>query len=168
MRLAESSPSEGACDPFRRRAQRDGTTAGHHHVSLGAGHDRHTDRLRAGQALERVLLVTTAHGLRTSLLRQALVWADLRGKLCSATAPFDQDQRLFRLGYGPEDPPPRAAPRTSPSASTTVPPRRIAPDPGGERATEPRPAFGACRTQRFHSDGVTPRPPPLSLTGPVG
>ncbi|MFF1739087.1 Acg family FMN-binding oxidoreductase [Streptomyces mirabilis] len=39
---------------------------------LSTGHDRRTDRLRAGQALEYVLLVATARGLRTSLLHQAL------------------------------------------------------------------------------------------------
>ncbi|MFF7886576.1 Acg family FMN-binding oxidoreductase [Streptomyces sp. NPDC020794] len=43
-------------------------------ASLSTGHDRRTDWLRAGQALECVLLVATAHGLRTSLLHQALEW----------------------------------------------------------------------------------------------
>ncbi|WP_330302107.1 MULTISPECIES: Acg family FMN-binding oxidoreductase [unclassified Streptomyces] len=81
-------------------------------VSLSTCHDRRIDWLRAGQALERVLLVATAHGVRTSLLHQALEWADLRDELRSATSPFDHVQMLIRLGYGPEGPPtPRRPPR---------------------------------------------------------
>ncbi|MER6443431.1 nitroreductase family protein [Streptomyces sp. NPDC001185] len=80
-------------------------------VSLSTGHDRRTDWLRAGQALERVLLVATAHGLRTSLLHQALEWSDLRDALRSAASQFDHVQMLLRLGYGPEG---SSTPRRSP------------------------------------------------------
>lgn len=45
---------------------------------LATMHDRRTDWLRAGQALERVLLLATAYGARASLLHQALEWPDLR------------------------------------------------------------------------------------------
>jgi nitroreductase len=80
-------------------------------ASLSTGHDRRTDWLRAGQALECVLLVATAHGLRTSLLHQALEWTDLRDDLRPATSPFDHVQMLIRFGYGPEGPPtPRRTP----------------------------------------------------------
>lgn len=65
---------------------------------------RRTDWLRAGQALQHVLLVATAHRLHTSLLHQALEWPGLRNDLRSATAPFDHVQMLIRLGYGPEGP----------------------------------------------------------------
>jgi nitroreductase len=73
---------------------------------LSTGHDRRADWLRAGQALERVLLVATTHGVRASLLHQALEWPDLRDQLVQA--PGDRRahaQMLLRLGYGPEGPP---------------------------------------------------------------
>lgn len=63
-------------------------------------HDRRTDWLRAGQALERVLLVATARGLRASLLHQALEWPDLRQSLSRA----GHAHMLIRLGYGAQGP----------------------------------------------------------------
>ncbi|MFF8593902.1 Acg family FMN-binding oxidoreductase [Streptomyces sp. NPDC015220] len=63
--------------------------------------DRPADWLRAGQALERALLVATRHGVRTSMLHQAMEWPDLRaamgapGRRCSP-------HLLIRFGYGPE------------------------------------------------------------------
>jgi nitroreductase len=73
---------------------------------LTTEHDRRADWLRAGQALEHVLLVAAAHGLRTSLLHQPMEWPDLRRSLSRAPA-----QMLIRLGYGPDGPatPRRAA-----------------------------------------------------------
>ncbi|MFG3127028.1 Acg family FMN-binding oxidoreductase [Streptomyces tendae] len=68
---------------------------------LWTAHDRPQDWLRAGQALERVLLTATARGVRTSMLHQAMEWPDLR-----AAARFPQQrcnpQILIRYGYGPE------------------------------------------------------------------
>ena len=78
---------------------------------LTTAHDRRMDWLRAGQALQSVLLVATAQGLRTSLLHQALEWPDLRDLLRPETAPFDHVQLLVRLGYGPDGP---ATPRRAP------------------------------------------------------
>ncbi|WP_460072816.1 Acg family FMN-binding oxidoreductase [Streptomyces sp. YKOK-I1] len=77
---------------------------------LSTPHDRRADWLRAGQALQRVLLLATAHGIRASLLHQALEWPDLRGQLTSSTdARHTHAQMVIRLGYGPEGPPsPRA------------------------------------------------------------
>lgn len=69
---------------------------------LSTTHDRRADWLRAGQALERVLLVATAHGVRSSLLHQALEWPDLREQLDSRRL---NAQMVLRLGYGPEGPP---------------------------------------------------------------
>ncbi|MFK4145354.1 Acg family FMN-binding oxidoreductase [Streptomyces sp. NPDC004065] len=70
---------------------------------LSTAHDRRTDWLRAGQALERVLLVATAHGVRASLLHQAMEWPDLRARV---GPPSDglrgHAQMVLRLGYGPE------------------------------------------------------------------
>jgi len=70
---------------------------------LSTAHDRRADWLRAGQALERVLLVATAHGLRASLLHQALEWPDLREQLLPGTdGRKAHAQMVIRLGYGPE------------------------------------------------------------------
>jgi nitroreductase len=73
---------------------------------LATPHDRRADWLRAGQALERVLLVATSHGLRASLLHQALEWPDLREQVTGD--PDDRRahaQMVIRLGYGPEGTP---------------------------------------------------------------
>ena len=72
---------------------------------LSTATDHPADWLRAGMALQRVLLLLTFHGLRTSLLYQALEWPDLRWLLrdpgtCGAGTP----QMLLRVGYGPEGP----------------------------------------------------------------
>jgi nitroreductase len=69
---------------------------------LSTLHDRRTDWLRAGGALERVLLVATAHGLRASLLHQALEWPDLREQLVDGRRAHAQ--MVLRLGYGPQGP----------------------------------------------------------------
>ncbi|WP_406864100.1 hypothetical protein ABZO31_28160 [Streptomyces sp. HUAS MG47] len=53
------------------------------HVPLGllwTSRDRRKDWLRAGEALRYVLLTATVHGVRTSLLHQAVEWPDLRGR----------------------------------------------------------------------------------------
>ncbi|MEU3795230.1 hypothetical protein AB0F07_36475 [Streptomyces fructofermentans] len=77
---------------------------------LTTTHDRRTDWLRAGQALERVLLTATAHSVRASLLHQALEWPDLRECLMVPVGPHTcHPQMVLRLGYGPEGP---ATPRS--------------------------------------------------------
>ncbi|SDE48409.1 Acg family FMN-binding oxidoreductase [Streptomyces griseoaurantiacus] len=68
---------------------------------LWTPHDRREDWLRAGQALERALLVATRHGVRTSILHQAMEWPDLRAAMRGARqrcAPH----LLIRFGYGPD------------------------------------------------------------------
>lgn len=74
-------------------------------------HDRRTDWLRAGQALEHALLVATAHGLRTSLLHQPMEWPDLRRALHPDPDHSGHAQMLIRFGYGPAGP---VAPRQKP------------------------------------------------------
>jgi nitroreductase len=72
---------------------------------LSTPHDRRADWLRAGQALQHVLLVATRHGVRASLLHQAMEWPDLREQL--VRGPEDgrmHAQMVIRLGYGPEGP----------------------------------------------------------------
>ncbi|MEU0221823.1 nitroreductase family protein [Streptomyces sp. NPDC006265] len=77
-------------------------------------HDRRADWLRAGQALQHVWLLATAHGLRASLLHQGLEWPDLRGFLSPTPGRTGHVQMLIRLGHGPEG---AASPRRAPSAA---------------------------------------------------
>ncbi|MFE0727279.1 Acg family FMN-binding oxidoreductase [Streptomyces antibioticus] len=74
-------------------------------------HDRRADWLRAGQALQHVWLLATAHGLRASLLHQGLEWPDLRRSLSPTPGRTSHVQMLIRLGYGPEG---TASPRRDP------------------------------------------------------
>ncbi|WP_060948702.1 nitroreductase family protein [Streptomyces hygroscopicus] len=71
---------------------------------LSTAQDRRTDWLRAGQALEHVLLLATSYGVRASLLHQALEWSDLRWSLSDAHRTPGHVQMLIRLGYGPMGP----------------------------------------------------------------
>ncbi|MGW7614587.1 Acg family FMN-binding oxidoreductase [Streptomyces antimycoticus] len=76
---------------------------------LATDQDRRTDWLRAGQALEHVLLLATSYTVRASLLHQALEWSDLRWSLSDAHRTPGHVQMLIRLGYGPVGP---ATPRS--------------------------------------------------------
>ncbi|MEU3459325.1 nitroreductase family protein [Streptomyces sp. NPDC006733] len=69
---------------------------------LSTAHDRRADWLRAGQALQHVLLVATAERLSSSLLHQALEWPDLRWPLRDSSGGPSHVQMLLRLGYGPQ------------------------------------------------------------------
>ena len=54
--------------------------------------------LRTGQALQRVLLTATAHGVATSLLTQPLEIPELRDRLTEPTTGWPA-QAIVRLGY---------------------------------------------------------------------
>jgi Nitroreductase family len=99
---AQQSPERLATRPFERHPTL---------LTFTTAHDRRADWLRTGQALERVLLLATTHGLRASLLHQALEWPDLRECLRGPAALHDHVQMIVRLGYGPEGP---ATPRRAP------------------------------------------------------
>ncbi|MEU5293051.1 Acg family FMN-binding oxidoreductase [Streptomyces umbrinus] len=112
---AQRHPAVPASRPFEKRPSI---------AVLSTRHDTRADWLRAGQALERVLLTATAHGLRASLLHQALEWPDLREQL----VPWPSDRRdhaqmVIRLGYGPQGPssPRRGASRTLTEGARSVP-----------------------------------------------
>ncbi|MFJ9898361.1 Acg family FMN-binding oxidoreductase [Streptomyces sp. NPDC091280] len=96
---AHRRPAGLAARPFEKRPSV---------VVLSTLHDRRADWLRAGEALEHVLLVATGHGVRASLLHQALEWPDLREQLADGRRAHPQ--MVVRLGYGPEGP---ASPRRS-------------------------------------------------------
>ncbi|MEV4997573.1 Acg family FMN-binding oxidoreductase [Streptomyces niveus] len=66
--------------------------------------DGPADWLRAGQALERLLLVATGHGLTSSFATQALEWSDLRWLLRDPVSGSGHVQMIVRLGYGPRGP----------------------------------------------------------------
>ncbi|MFD7406802.1 Acg family FMN-binding oxidoreductase [Streptomyces sp. NPDC059866] len=68
---------------------------------LWTSHDGREDWLRAGQALERVLLTATVHGVRTSMLHQAVEWPDLREAMAGSRQRCSP-QLLIRFGYGPD------------------------------------------------------------------
>ncbi|MFG3292928.1 Acg family FMN-binding oxidoreductase [Streptomyces sp. NPDC048179] len=73
-----------------------------HIALLGTGHDEPADWLRAGQALERVLLVATAGGLVASMVSQTLEWPELRWMTRDPSSGMAHVQMAIRLGYGPE------------------------------------------------------------------
>ncbi|WP_405749433.1 nitroreductase family protein [Streptomyces sp. NBC_00012] len=64
--------------------------------------DRPADWLRAGQALERVLLTAVAHGLVASFATQPLEWPELRRLLRDPALGTGHPQMIVRLGYGSE------------------------------------------------------------------
>ncbi|MFE0965483.1 Acg family FMN-binding oxidoreductase [Streptomyces fungicidicus] len=68
---------------------------------LWTSHDGQEDWLCAGQALQRVLLTATVHGIRTSMLHQAMEWPDLREAMAGSRRRC-HPQLLIRFGYGPE------------------------------------------------------------------
>ncbi|MEV8558389.1 hypothetical protein AB0478_18445 [Streptomyces sp. NPDC051917] len=91
---------------------------------LWTSHDRPEDWLRAGQALQHVLLTATMHGVRTSLLHQAMEWPDLRAA-CSLGHQRCHPQVLIRYGYGPD------GGRTPRASAQTLAPSAELPDPTG-------------------------------------
>lgn len=72
---------------------------------LATRYDGPIEWLRAGQALEHVLLEATSRGVSTSLLNQALEHAELRGQINDPLEPWQRPQAVIRFGYGPPVPP---------------------------------------------------------------
>ncbi len=75
---------------------------------LTTARDEPSDWLRAGQALQRVLLTATAHGLSASFLYQSIELRDMRPESAPAWPWPEIPQIVIRLGYGR---PQAAAPR---------------------------------------------------------
>nr|WP_078067637.1 nitroreductase family protein [Streptomyces jeddahensis] len=77
----------------------------HPHLALlSTARDRPEDWLRAGQAMERVLLLATLKGLSSSFVTQPLEWPDLRWPLRDPVSGTGHVQMVLRLGYGPPGP----------------------------------------------------------------
>ena len=85
---------------------------------LATAYDRRVDWLRAGQAMQHMLLLATTHRIRGSLLHQAMEWPDLRRSLGSGPGRLGHVQMVARLGYGPEG---AAGPRQSPARTLEAP-----------------------------------------------
>nr|WSW65813.1 nitroreductase family protein [Streptomyces sp. NBC_00995] len=68
---------------------------------LGTAKDGPVHWLKAGQALERVLLQATSDGLATSLMSQPLEWPELRSFARDPNSAAGFVHMLLRLGYGP-------------------------------------------------------------------
>ncbi|MEU0982642.1 Acg family FMN-binding oxidoreductase [Streptomyces sp. NBUL23] len=75
---------------------------------LGTEADTPADWLRAGQAMERILLEATRDGLATSMMSQPLEWPELRSMARDPASGLGFVHMVFRLGYGP---PAAATPR---------------------------------------------------------
>jgi hypothetical protein len=71
---------------------------------LATRRDGPAEWLRAGQAMERVLLEATASGLSTSLLNQAIEHDALRWLLHEPLSVWTRPQAIIRFGYGPAVP----------------------------------------------------------------
>ena len=71
---------------------------------LSTTQDQRVDWLRAGQALERLLLAATAAGLSASFLNQPLEQDDLRCLVRSPTTGVGHSHMILRLGYGDKVP----------------------------------------------------------------
>ena len=91
----------------RRPVADRGSTAFEQHphlVLLSTPGDQPADWLRAGQALERVLLEATLAGLATSLTSHPLEASDLRLLARDPEWGRGHVQMIVRLGYGPQGP----------------------------------------------------------------
>ncbi|MFE5298183.1 Acg family FMN-binding oxidoreductase [Streptomyces sp. NPDC056632] len=77
-------------------------------VLLGTVGDTPAEWLKAGQALQRVLLRATLDGLSTSLISQPLEWPELRSVARDPGSTTGYVHMVVRLGYGPRG---RATPR---------------------------------------------------------
>ncbi|MGW7459456.1 Acg family FMN-binding oxidoreductase [Streptomyces sp. NPDC054797] len=71
---------------------------------LGTPGDSPADWLRAGQAMQRVLLQATLDGLVTSMTSQPLEWPELRWTVRDPVAAMGHVHMVIRLGYGPQGP----------------------------------------------------------------
>ncbi|MFD1548057.1 Acg family FMN-binding oxidoreductase [Nonomuraea guangzhouensis] len=92
----------GDVDPVRDFGRRDGSMHFERHPQLAVlatGTDEPMDWLRAGQALQRVLLVAAKHGVSASFLNQPLDLRDMR-RHRDPHHRRGHPQMIMRLGYG--------------------------------------------------------------------
>jgi nitroreductase len=99
---------------------------------LSTHHDEPADWVRAGQALQRVLLEATRHGVSASFLNGPLEHPELRWLVRHPTLGTGHPQMIIRLGYGPEVP---ATPRR-PVADVRVASRLHQPGPKSQPGSD--------------------------------
>ena len=75
---------------------------------LGTPDDTPAQWLRAGQALQRVLLLACGSGVSASFMNQPIEVESLRSRVLSLVNRTGHPQVVFRMGFGPE---PRLMPR---------------------------------------------------------
>jgi hypothetical protein len=85
---------------------------------LTTARDEPADWLRAGQALQRILLAATMHGVCASFLYQPIELRDMRGKAALAWPWPENPQMIIRFGYG--SPAPRSPRRQTDDVLTTT------------------------------------------------
>jgi hypothetical protein len=71
-------------------------------VVLGTDQDKRLDWLIAGQAMQKVLLRATAHGVAASYLNQPIELDELRPRLIEVLGRSGYPHLILRLGYGAE------------------------------------------------------------------
>ncbi|MFM9373811.1 Acg family FMN-binding oxidoreductase [Streptomyces sp. Da 82-17] len=89
---ARREPSAGAAEPFEECPQI---------ALLSTAEDRPREWLKAGMALDRVLLQATLDGLSSSLMSQPLEWPELRSVARDPETGTGHVHMVIRLGYGP-------------------------------------------------------------------
>jgi nitroreductase len=100
---------------------------------LSVADDSPPSWVRAGQAMERVLLTATVRGLATTPMSQPLEIEELRG-LLTDTTDGRVAQVILRIGYGPPCPPtPRRALEEMLVLRPAAPARSAPPSPSGVR-----------------------------------
>ncbi|MGW2354697.1 hypothetical protein [Actinacidiphila glaucinigra] len=87
-RVHEDSGAAASLDPGRRPLV----------AVLCTPHDTCADWLRAGQAMERVVLLATAHTVHATLLHEAMEWPDLRAAMRTTDCGPGLVQMLIRFG----------------------------------------------------------------------
>jgi len=116
--VASAAPVTAPQDLFPQRdygTARQPRRAGHDYEAdplvavLGTAGDLAVDHLRAGYALQRVLLTVTDLGLASSMLSQPIEVPSAREQLRLALGRFGTPQMVLRIGYG--EPGPHAARR---------------------------------------------------------
>jgi GNAT superfamily N-acetyltransferase len=112
-------------------------------IAVLYGGDTPTQWLRAGQALQRVLLTATARGVAASLLTQPLEIPDLRKRLADP-ASGRPAQAVIRFGYSR-----RLVARAPRRALSDVVVRPILPDDAGQLAEAIRTADADTLRRRF-------------------
>ena len=71
---------------------------------MGTAEDDAEHWLRAGQALQRVLLLAAGSGISASFMNQPIEVEGLRPRVASLVGRTGHPQVVFRMGYGPEPP----------------------------------------------------------------